>query len=80
VVEDRPGDPGAWRRLAEVLFAVAGDGAHLAGLAERARGAGRPRAAEEIARQILQLADRATERRHAGLGAETVSGTFSEKS
>jgi UDP-N-acetylglucosamine--N-acetylmuramyl-(pentapeptide) pyrophosphoryl-undecaprenol N-acetylglucosamine transferase len=74
VVEDRPGDPGTWRRLAEVLFAVAGDGARLAGLAERARGAGRPRAAEEIARQILQLADRVTERRHGRLGDPRVRG------
>jgi len=80
VVEDRPGDPDTWRRLAEVLFAVAGDGAHLAGLAARARGAGRPRAAEDIARQILELADHVTEQRHAGLGAEKVPGTFSEKS
>ena len=79
VVEDRPGDPGTWRRLAEVLFAVAGDSARLAGLAARARGAGRPHAAEAIARQILELADNVTEQRHAGLGAEKVSGTLSRR-
>jgi UDP-N-acetylglucosamine--N-acetylmuramyl-(pentapeptide) pyrophosphoryl-undecaprenol N-acetylglucosamine transferase len=65
VVEDRPGDPATWQDLAKVLFAGATDPAALARLAEKARAAGRPNAAEDIARQILQLAARATEARHA---------------
>jgi UDP-N-acetylglucosamine--N-acetylmuramyl-(pentapeptide) pyrophosphoryl-undecaprenol N-acetylglucosamine transferase len=69
VVEDRPGDPGTWRRLAEVLLAVTSDAGRLASLAERARAVGRPRAAEDIARQVLELADRVTAARHAALGA-----------
>ena len=65
VVEDRPGDPATWRDLAQALFGVAADPARLAGLAEKARAAGRPAAAEDIARQVLELARRATEERHA---------------
>ncbi|MCX5655121.1 MAG: UDP-N-acetylglucosamine--N-acetylmuramyl-(pentapeptide) pyrophosphoryl-undecaprenol N-acetylglucosamine transferase [Planctomycetota bacterium] len=65
VVEDRPGDPATWRDLAQVLLAVAQDRTRLAGLAEKARAVGRPGAAEDIARQVLELAARTTEARHA---------------
>ena len=73
VVEDRPGDPVTWRRLAEVLFGVATDPARLAGLAGKARAAGRPNAAEDIAQQILEIARRATEARHARIENEPPS-------
>jgi len=67
VVEDRPDDPRTWRDLAEVLAAITTDSDRLARMAERARAIGRPRAAEDIAREILDLADRAAEARHARL-------------
>lgn len=68
VVEDVPSDPaGTWRRLAEALDPLMRDAARLAALREKARAAGRPDAATDIARQILELADAATERRHAEL-------------
>ena len=67
VVEDRPGDPATWRDLAQVLLAVAQDRTRLAGLAEKARAVGRPGAAEDIARQVLELAARTTETRHASV-------------
>jgi UDP-N-acetylglucosamine--N-acetylmuramyl-(pentapeptide) pyrophosphoryl-undecaprenol N-acetylglucosamine transferase len=65
VVEDRPGDPATWRDLAQALFSVATDQGRLEALAAKARSIGRPHAAEEIARQILELAVQATEARHA---------------
>jgi len=66
-LEDRPDDAETWRRLAEMAWAVASDAAWLARMAEAARAAGRPRAAQEIARQVLELADGVVERRHAAL-------------
>lgn len=70
VVEDCPADPdGTWRRLAEVLGALMKDNARLDAMSERARAAGRPQAAEVIAREILDLAAAVTDRRHAALAA-----------
>ena len=70
VVEDCPADPdGTWRRLAEVLGALMKDKARLDAMSERARAAGRPQAAEVIAREILDLAAAVTDRRHAALAA-----------
>ena len=70
VVEDCPADPdGTWRRLAEVLGALMKDKARLDAMRERARAAGRPQAAEVIAREILDLAAAVTDRRHAALAA-----------
>ncbi|MCX5684741.1 MAG: hypothetical protein NT049_13780, partial [Planctomycetota bacterium] len=53
------------RDLSEALFAVAANQGRLEGLAAKARSIGRPHAAEDIARQILELAVRTTEARHA---------------
>jgi len=70
VVEDCPADPdGTWRRLAEVLGALMKDKARLDAMRERALAAGRPQAAEVIAREILDLAAAVTDRRHAALAA-----------
>ena len=70
VVEDRPGDPATWRDLAQALSGVVTDASRLAGLAEKARSVGRPSAAEDIAKQILEFARRATEERHARIENE----------
>ncbi|MCX5670060.1 MAG: UDP-N-acetylglucosamine--N-acetylmuramyl-(pentapeptide) pyrophosphoryl-undecaprenol N-acetylglucosamine transferase [Planctomycetota bacterium] len=70
VVEDCPADPdGTWCRLAEVLGALMKDKARLDAMRERARAAGRPQAAEVIAREILDLAAAVTDRRHAAWAA-----------
>ena len=67
VVEDRPGDPATAQDLARVLTTLMTDTAALARLAEKARAVGRPNAAEDIARQVLEFAARATEARHAAI-------------
>jgi UDP-N-acetylglucosamine--N-acetylmuramyl-(pentapeptide) pyrophosphoryl-undecaprenol N-acetylglucosamine transferase len=67
VVEDRPTDPDMWKILGPAVEALAMNPLRLAETAERARAAGRPQAAEAIAREILALADQVTERRHARL-------------
>jgi UDP-N-acetylglucosamine--N-acetylmuramyl-(pentapeptide) pyrophosphoryl-undecaprenol N-acetylglucosamine transferase len=68
VVQDHPEDPAETSRaLAQVLEGLAGDSERLASMAGRARAAGRPQAAETIAREILALADAVTERRHAAI-------------
>jgi len=70
VVEDRPADPeDTWRRLAEALGSLMKDMARLGVMGGRARAAGRPQAAETIAREILELAGQVAERRHAALAA-----------
>jgi len=71
VVEDRGDEADGWRELGEVLEALATDGSRLGRMSERARAIGRPRAAEEIALEILELADGVTERRHARLRRES---------
>jgi len=67
VVEDRPKDAGVWRDLAKVVQETAADAGRLARLAARARAIGRPRAAEDVAREVLLLADAVTEARHSRL-------------
>jgi UDP-N-acetylglucosamine--N-acetylmuramyl-(pentapeptide) pyrophosphoryl-undecaprenol N-acetylglucosamine transferase len=74
VVEDRPDDPATWRDLESALASLTADAARLAEMAARARAAGRPGAAETIAREILTLADQATERRRARLGPPADGG------
>lgn len=64
VVEDRPRENATWRELGEVLEALMSDLHRLSELAVRARTAGRRDAADAVARAILELADRRTERRH----------------
>jgi UDP-N-acetylglucosamine--N-acetylmuramyl-(pentapeptide) pyrophosphoryl-undecaprenol N-acetylglucosamine transferase len=66
VVEDRP-VAAATRALADVLSTLMSNPAELSRMAEKSRAAGRPRAAHEIAREILALADRVTEDRHAAI-------------
>jgi len=70
VVEDLPSDPdGTSERLAEAVRMLMKDVPRIEAMCERARAASRPRAAETIAREILELAARATERRHAAIAA-----------
>ena len=70
VVEDRPGDAATARDLGDVLAALAADARRLAAMRESARAAGRPRAAEEIARALLDLADGVIARRHARISGD----------
>jgi hypothetical protein len=42
-------------------------------MATEARAAGRPQAAEDIARRILELADAVVRRRHENIGSGTVA-------
>jgi UDP-N-acetylglucosamine--N-acetylmuramyl-(pentapeptide) pyrophosphoryl-undecaprenol N-acetylglucosamine transferase len=69
VVEDRPDDPGTWERLAETVGALMTDPGRLASMRRSARATGRRHAADEVARQVLELADGVTARRHAELEA-----------
>jgi UDP-N-acetylglucosamine--N-acetylmuramyl-(pentapeptide) pyrophosphoryl-undecaprenol N-acetylglucosamine transferase len=69
VVEDRPGDPATWRDLAAALESLMADDGRRRELADRARAAGRPEAADTIAGALLDLADGVAERRHAGIRA-----------
>jgi UDP-N-acetylglucosamine--N-acetylmuramyl-(pentapeptide) pyrophosphoryl-undecaprenol N-acetylglucosamine transferase len=70
VIEDRPDDlDDTLRRLAGALKTLLENPDRLAKMATCARAAGRPRAAEAIAREILELADRVTEQRHARIAA-----------
>jgi len=65
VVEDRPEDPDdTSRRLGDVGTALLEHPERLSAMADRARAAGRPQAAEMIAREILKLADDVIRRRH----------------
>jgi UDP-N-acetylglucosamine:LPS N-acetylglucosamine transferase len=70
VVEDRPGDPATWRDLAAALEALTADERRRCDLANQARAAGRPEAAETIAAVVLELADGVTERRHLGIRSD----------
>jgi len=70
VVVDRPDSPETRRELGEVLYSLMSDPPRLAAMREKARAASRPRAAEDVARAILELADRVIERRHARLSAD----------
>jgi UDP-N-acetylglucosamine--N-acetylmuramyl-(pentapeptide) pyrophosphoryl-undecaprenol N-acetylglucosamine transferase len=66
VVEDRPQDAAATHRLlAETVAGLVGDAARLSAMRDRARTVGRPRATDQIAREVLALADAVTARRHA---------------
>jgi UDP-N-acetylglucosamine--N-acetylmuramyl-(pentapeptide) pyrophosphoryl-undecaprenol N-acetylglucosamine transferase len=66
VVEDRPQDAAATAAaLAETVAGLVSDAARLSAMRDRARTVGRPRAAEEIAREVLDLADAVTASRHA---------------
>ena len=72
VVEDKPDDlAGTTRCLTECLVPLMSDAARLDAMRGRARAAGRPNAAEEIAKEILALADGVTDRRHAMIVADT---------
>jgi len=73
VVEDRPADlAGTSGRLAGVVEMLLTDFPRVEAMRQRAGAAGRPHAAETIAREILELADRVTQRRHAAIaGAKT---------
>ena len=76
VVEDRPADPPATARdLGRAVELLASATKRLAEMAARARAAGRPEAAETIAREILALADQATERRHAARGGSRLAAS-----
>ena len=70
VVEDRPGAPATWRDLGDVLASLMADASRLATMSEKARAIGRPRAAEEIARAVLDLADGRIARRHARISGD----------
>ena len=70
VVQDRPDDPGTWQRLAETVTALMTDSDRLDGMRESARAAGRPEAAEDVARRVVELADGVTRRRHAQIESE----------
>ena len=75
VVEDRPQDvEGTCRALAGVLSDLMSNPAELSRMAGKSRVAGRPRAAHEIAREILALADRVTEVRHGSILGGTHPG------
>ncbi len=74
VVEDRPREDATWRELGEVLEALMSDLHRLDELAVRARTAGRHDAADAVARAILELADRRTERRHAWILSDVDRG------
>jgi len=70
VVEDRPSDPAATAgRLAEAVRALATDDARRDAMADAARAAGRPGAADAVAAEVLALAEEATARRHARIAA-----------
>lgn len=70
VVEDRPQDAEATAAdLGRAVDSLASDAGRLAEIAARARAAGRPDAADVIAREILALADAVTDRRHATIEA-----------
>lgn len=75
VVEDRSREDATWRELGEVLEALMSDLHRLDELAVRARTAGRRDAADVVARAILELADRRTERRHAWILSDVDRGT-----
>jgi UDP-N-acetylglucosamine--N-acetylmuramyl-(pentapeptide) pyrophosphoryl-undecaprenol N-acetylglucosamine transferase len=70
VVEDRPSDSAATcRDLADAVAGLMKDESRMSAMRDRARAAGRPQAAETIAREVLAIADRQTEARHAALSA-----------
>ena len=73
VVDDRPEDPDTWRRLAEVVGALLADDGRLAAMRTCARAAGRPGAAEDIARQVLDLADGVARARHERVESESAA-------
>jgi len=71
VVEDVPSDPADTAgRLAETVQALAGDEARRARMADAARAAGRPDAADAVAAEVLALAREVAGRRHACIAAE----------
>jgi UDP-N-acetylglucosamine--N-acetylmuramyl-(pentapeptide) pyrophosphoryl-undecaprenol N-acetylglucosamine transferase len=68
VVQDYPENPAETSRaLAQALEGLAVDSEKLALMSGRARAAGRPQAAEAIAREVLAQADEVAERRHAAI-------------
>lgn len=80
VVEDRPRQPEkSWRDLAETLGGILADPSRLARMSRQARATGRPKAAEEIAREVLELADQATQARHASLPSDDPAGRHVDK-
>jgi len=70
VVEDRPDDADTWQRLAETVTALLVDSGRLGAMRLCARAAGRPSAAEDVAREVLGLADDVTARRHAQIASD----------
>ena len=73
VVTDLPEYPDeTWRALAHIVEGMARSADQLAQMAAKARAAGRPQAAETIAREVLALADAVTERRHAAIESGAV--------
>ncbi|MFO8014586.1 MAG: UDP-N-acetylglucosamine--N-acetylmuramyl-(pentapeptide) pyrophosphoryl-undecaprenol N-acetylglucosamine transferase [Phycisphaerae bacterium] len=71
VVEDVPSDPADTAgRLGEAVHALASDDARRASVAEAARAAGRPDAADAVAAEVLALAAEQVRRRHARLAEE----------
>jgi UDP-N-acetylglucosamine--N-acetylmuramyl-(pentapeptide) pyrophosphoryl-undecaprenol N-acetylglucosamine transferase len=71
VVQDRPDDPATWREVAERFRTLAADAALLEAMAAKAKAAGRPQAAETIAREVLALADEVVRRRHEALAPQS---------
>jgi len=75
VVEDRPDDPaGTARRLAEAVRALAKDEPRRRAMARAAAEAGRPDAADAVAREVLALAEEVIRRRHAVLATGPGAG------
>jgi UDP-N-acetylglucosamine--N-acetylmuramyl-(pentapeptide) pyrophosphoryl-undecaprenol N-acetylglucosamine transferase len=71
VVEDLTSDPSDTAgRLGEVVHALASDDARRTQMAEAARAAGRPDAADAVAAEVLALAAEQVRRRHARLAEE----------
>jgi UDP-N-acetylglucosamine--N-acetylmuramyl-(pentapeptide) pyrophosphoryl-undecaprenol N-acetylglucosamine transferase len=71
VVEDLPSDPDdTAARLAEAVHALASEDVRRTQMAEAARAAGRPDAADAVAAEVLALAAEQVRRRHARLAEE----------
>jgi len=71
VVDDQPGDPAdTASRLAEAVHTLAADEDRRVRMADAARAAGRPAAADAVAAEVLALAREVTARRHARITEE----------
>jgi len=71
VVDDVPSDPADTAdRLAEAVHTLAGDEVRRGRMADAARAAGRPEAADAVAAEVLALARQVTARRHARIAGE----------